>query len=130
MIGLMARERYRRVSNMFKDYKHIQLLTPNEHALWRHQFRIYDDDFEAVVEGVSGSGVNGKSPGAAIDDAIITCYTERNLPVAPNLFRFFLLFAKKSPYVWTIDKQVKWNKEHNPRWPLVEKEMQMYLLFS
>jgi hypothetical protein len=95
--------------DMFKDYKE---------AGWDCHL-IIDDDFEE--KGVDlEKGLLG---------VVIACYTKRGLPLAPNLFRCMLLVRERCSY-WTLDKQVEWNKQNNPRWHEIEKDMQMYLVFS
>jgi hypothetical protein len=110
---------------MFKSYEYIRSLGYDEATKqYQAEYKIADTDFEdVVVLGMASIATDGG--GSA---AVINCYTKRNLPVASNLIRYMLGVQEK--YDWPLDKQVEWNKAYNPRWKEVEKDLQMYLLFS
>jgi hypothetical protein len=100
---------------MFKSYQYIGVS-----GYRSYQYKIVDDDFEDIAVGCLN--------GLASMDAIINCYIKRGLPVAPNVFRYMLHMRHASS--WSLDSQVKWNKANNHHWPLIEKDIQMYMVFS
>jgi hypothetical protein len=79
---------------MFKSYEYFGSFDS------QHRYKIIDTDFEDYGVGFVAAF------------AIIDCYTKRNLPVAPNLFRYMLHREKTEGY--PIDRQVWWNKRYNP----------------
>jgi hypothetical protein len=104
---------------MFKSYKYIRDLGYDEATKqYSYEYKLVDSDFVAVGVGLALGDAN----------VVIDCYTKRNLPVAPNLIRYMLSLLDK--YGWPLDEQVEWNKGYNHRWHEVEKDLQMYLLFS
>jgi hypothetical protein len=104
---------------MFKSYHYI-----GYDGKYGYLYKLIDDDFEEEIS-VGASYLNA----AGIMISIMDLYTKRDLPIAPNVIRYMLYIATEE-YGFSLDNQVKWQKKHNPRWHEIEKDMQMYLLFS
>jgi hypothetical protein len=111
---------------MFQSYECIGFVGYNEATKqFRCEYKLVDTDFEDV--GIAAEVLfEGMVPGSR---SIIDCYTKRNLPVAKNLIRYMLSVQEDYSY-WTLDRQVEWQKQNNPRWHEVEDDMKMYLVFS
>jgi hypothetical protein len=111
---------------MFKSYNEIGF-TGQDNADDKRSYivRITDDDFVDDIDVFMETGIGF---GASPEFAIIECYTKRGLPVAPNFIRHML--QVRDAENWPLDGQVLWNRTANPLWPQIEKDMQMYLLFS
>ena len=121
---------------MFKKIDYLQYLDFNSDTrLYEARYRIVDDDFIAkIVFGVDGyitpsPMIKGEN---AIGNtgAIIKCYSERNLPITPNLFRF-MMWGQKSISHWTYKEQVMWYQTYLPSFTeQINKEINMYLTFD
>jgi hypothetical protein len=103
---------------MFIDYEYDPWVDGEPQ---QYRYKIIDDDFEETG--------TGDAEMMSIERKIIDCYTRRGLSVAPNLIRCMLKSREK--YDWSLDWQVERMKASHPmHWHEIEKDMQMYLLFS
>jgi hypothetical protein len=57
--------------------------------------------------------------------AVIKCYGDRNLPVAPNLVRAFQNHCTND---WSMEFVIWMNKENNPLYYKYAKQVERYLL--
>ena len=106
---------------MFQSYTYLEYFgynpNTNEHR-WRYS--ILDDEFEEVGVGVGPYGEVG------IEVAVIDTYSNRGLPVVPNLIRALQWYNSKSGY--SIAQLIAWQKQYNSKFAQYEQEIERYLV--
>ena len=118
---------------MFKNWQTLYYVGYNENTkLYEACIRIIDDNFiDEVVSGLCHKDmVNSGDNCIVICGAVIKCYTDRNLPVASNLFRFMKIGKETYPN-WDYKYQISpCYKEYQPLFTeQLNKEINMYLTF-
>lgn len=113
---------------MLKDIKYIRYLGYDEKTnLYSYECKIIDSDFEWLgPEGGLGVGLD-LGPGVAAGlVAVINCYKEKDLPIAPNVMKAASIFSKE--YGNSIQQYLDWGKQYCSNWHLVEKDIDKYLI--
>ena len=111
---------------MIKNIQYLHYLGHNKAInLFQFKYKIIDDDFEWIGVGSYVAAVSAPCTAPARADAVINCYSEKKLPIAPNFIKAILILEKK--YSWNIEQQIIWNKKYCPNWYLVEKDLNKYL---
>ena len=115
---------------MLKDIQYIRYLGYNSVTYsYNYEYQIIDDDFEwsGIGEGADSGEYGGSDVGTgAYASAVINCYSEKKLPIAPNLAKAMFIFNKQ--YGWSIENQIYWSKKFCSNWYLVEKDIEKYLI--
>jgi len=90
-------------------------------------YSIIDTEFGEVRCDHPGYGGNGVCSARA--GVLIKEYSKRNLNVAANLAKLFLLLAEKHNF--TIEEQIRWCEGYNlPSFKQYKEEMQKYLVLA
>ena len=106
-------------SYAFIDYNRYNLRT-NEYS-WR--YKIVDTEFEEVGVAVAGGDGAGKKEDVV---AVIDTYSNRGLPVVPNLIIAFQWYSGKCGY--SLEQLIAWQLQYNPQYKQYEEEIERYLV--
>jgi hypothetical protein len=114
---------------MFQSYEFLEFIcydpNTNEYS-WR--YKIVDTEFEEVgvaVEREVGGEV-GDDVGYGVVVAVIDTYSNRGLPVVPNLIR--ALRWHSSEYGYSLEQVIAWQKQYNSKFAQYEQEIERYLV--
>ena len=108
---------------MFKSYEFLRYLGYDPKIKQnRYEYKIVDDDWEAVGIGVDGEVEIESEVGIAVIDT----YSKKGLPVAPNLIRALQWFSQK--YGYSLEELISLQKQYNPRYKDYEQDIERYLV--
>ena len=114
---------------MFQSFEFLEYLGLNFDARYdehRWRYSIVDDEFEEVEVAVGVGGWDTPGQGVAIGIAVIYTYSNRGLPVVPNLVRAFQWYINK--YGYSLEQLIAWNKQYNSKFAQYEQEIERYLI--
>jgi hypothetical protein len=83
-----------------------------------------DTEFEEV--GVGPAVEVGVAPAVEVGVAVIDTYSNRGLPVVPNLVRALQWYGSK--YRHSIEQVIAWQKQYNSKFAQCEQEVEKYLV--
>jgi hypothetical protein len=102
-------------------------------AKYRWRYKIVDTEFEEVAVGVEvgvwagvGVGVWVGVGSGVFGVAVIDTYSNRGLPVVPNLIRALQWYSSK--YRHSIEQVIAWQLQYNPQYKQYEEEIERYLV--
>jgi len=108
---------------MFQSYKYLEHLgydTNTNEYRWR--YKIVDTEFEEV--GVVAPETPDVVVGVGV--AVIDTYSNRGLPVVPNLIIAFQWYSGKCGY--SLEQLIAWQLQYNPQYKQYEEEIERYLV--
>jgi hypothetical protein len=114
---------------MFQSYEYLEHLYDTNTNEYRWRYKIVDTEFEEVGVGaglavaVVAVGV-GVGNGAVV--AVIDTYSNRGLPVVPNLIIAFQWHS--SEYGYSLEQVIALQKQYNPQYKQYEEEIERYLV--
>jgi|ERR1019366_3935669 hypothetical protein len=125
---------------MFKSIQYLKYLGHDPKTnLCSYIYKIIDDDFEEeLVNAWASSGMGAGTPrprraaagvAGADADAVINCYSKRNLNVPKNLLLLFMFNEKLygSKY-HNIQQQISYCMKYQSLFPKYKEEVEKYLI--
>jgi hypothetical protein len=110
---------------MFQSYEFLEYLGyDNNTNEYRWRYKIVDTEFEEV--GVAFEVGVGGTAAAGLPAAVIDTYSNRGLPVVPNLVRAFQWYINK--YGYSLEQLIAWNKQYNSKFAQYAQEVEKYLV--
>lgn len=109
---------------MFQSYTHTYLNYKD--AGWNCEITIIDDDF--IETGNAMTPCAGSACAAAALLVLIDIYSEKNLPIVPNIFLLHQYIEKKHPD-WK-NHILYWWKKYIPQYNKYYNDLQTYLIFT
>ena len=116
--ALCADDEHWREVVMFQSFEHLGYDIKTAKYRWR--YKIVDTEFEEVGVVVAGVG-----PAVEAGEAVIDTYSNRGLPVVPNLIRALQWYSSK--YSISIEQVIAWQLQYNPKFKQYEQEIEKYL---
>ena len=113
---------------MFKSIKDLKYLVHDPKTnLYYYLYKIIDDDFEEKIVGASARTRASLVAGPAAD-AVINCYSKRNLNVPKNLLLLFIFSEKLYGSKYNnIQQQISNCMKYQPLFPKYKEDVEKYL---